>query len=208
MAALFLMKSTLTICPSIRPDKLELMLESFFKNTWDSDIIFFTEEGSITKFINQGFDSNPYYKYYHITNDDFIYHTEGWDERFRQRLKYKPGVCCANDLYLKGVLPVAPFISGNIVRCLGWLQMPKLYHLCGDVVWKIIGERIDSYHYFSDIVIEHNHPFRQDKKIEKDDVFNKTNSRLMYKKDHEALREWIAGESYEQIEKIKTELDL
>lgn len=189
-------KRLLTICPSIRDDRRKEMKESFIKTSKCSDIIFVFDKGSITELINKVFNIEWTYEYYHITNDDFIYHTDGWDMLMCDQCK---GVSYANDLMSN--IPTAPLIDGRIARTVGWLQMPKLYHLFGDIVWQKIGQELNVLKYHKDIIIEHKH--YMSRKAKKDSVYEKTNSPDMYNKDQKAYREWLKNESKEQIESIR-----
>lgn len=202
------MNKTLIVCPTVRPDKFKIMVNSLTETTRNCDIIHPNKPGSITKIMNNVFNKFSDYEYYHITNDDFVYKTKDWNELFIEKLENNPGICHANDKLLNGILPVAPFISGDIVRSLGWLQMPSLYHLCGDMVWDYIGKQINRLYYFKDVIIEHVHPLRKDIKVEKDSVFKLTNSKEMYRKDHEAYKIWLQENSFDQIEKLRFDLDL
>lgn len=104
---------------------------------------------------------------------------------------------------MKDALPVAPFISGGIVRNLTWIQQPLLTHLCGDMVWKVVGQGIGRIYYFDEVSIEHNHPFRSDKKILPDDTHKFTNSQKNFINDNEAFKRWLHDYSHLDIEKAR-----
>ncbi len=223
------MERILTICPSRgRYLKLDKMLRSFNNTSSDSDIVVaidfddpereqyqkiirshgvgqkIVHNMTYTQILNKIFNVFPDYQYYHITNDDFVYRTMYWDKEFIEVLREKGyGIAYGNDLYMQKTLPVAPCITGNIVRALDWVQLPTLTHLCGDMVWKSIGEKIKSLHYLKDVIIEHEHPFTQNKEIAEDETFKKTNSKRMYSRDCMAYREWVRNDMYHDIEKIK-----
>jgi len=161
-----------------------------------------------TQMLNMQFHLWPDYEYYHITNDDFIYKTQRWDERFIATLEeHSGGIAYGNDLYMGKNLPVSPLISRKIISTLGWLQLPSLTHLCGDMVWKVIGEGIKRLYYHNDVIIEHRHPLAS-VEIEKDDTFRKTNDPKMYHKDNEAFREWVVNQSYDDTKKVKDALEV
>ena len=225
------MNKLLTVCPTKnRPDKCAKMLESFEKTSFSSDVLFvlddderdiveyiklfkrykacgnleclFLKPSNITIQLNQVLSFSYYkdYDFYHITNDDFVYHTLGWDHILCDKIKGF-GISYGNDLFVKEKLPTAPVISGNIVRALGWLQMPKLTHLYGDSSWNIIGRHFNKLYYCKDVIIEHQHGLKN--KEYKDELFEHTNSQEMFAKDHKAMLDWIRGEYQDDIAKIK-----
>ncbi|MFQ5786499.1 MAG: hypothetical protein ACE5H1_00815 [Thermodesulfobacteriota bacterium] len=171
------------------------MTTSFNQTKTFSDLYITTQKGSITKLINDAFTKNPDYKYYHITNDDFIYKTTSWDKIIIDKLEFKGGgIAYANDLFSSD-LPTAPFITGDYARVLGWLQLPTLKHLSGDLVWRQIGLGLNRLYYLNEVIIEH--------KQEKDGVYEKTNSQEMYKKDGKAFKEWLYTQCPRDIEAIR-----
>jgi len=196
----------LTICPSIRKKEAVEMFKSFRETTIDSDIIFLHKEGSITKLINECFEHNKHYDYYHITNDDCIYQTIGWDVSLAEKLIQKGGgIAYGNDL-LGGVnLPTFPFISGKIARALGWLQLPPLDHLCGDMVWKAIGSGLNRLYYCPEVVIEHRHFLN--KKAPKTN-YEITNSSEMYNKDNATFRDWVHTQYKYDLDRINAQLEM
>lgn len=149
----------LTICPSInREDQLTKMLESFNDTRSISEIIICREKESITNIFNRIYKENPDYAYYHLTNDDVIYHTPSWDIKLTNVLEaYGYGISYGNDLFQGRNLPTFPMISREIIEATGWLQYPKLERYYGDSIWKIIGEDCGCLYYKPEVIIEHNH---------------------------------------------------
>jgi len=223
-------RKALAICPSRqRVEMCRIMCSSFLETRHDTDLVLVIDEDdpqyseyldlcfsnpilyyvnnksinmTYTQMLNHQYLSYPHYEYYHITNDDFVYFTDGWDRRFIQVLRdYGSGVAYGNDLYMGRNLPTAPFISAEVVRALGWVQLPTLTHLCGDMVWKVIGEGLESIYYLKDVIIEHKHPLVN--KAPKDVIFEKTNSKEMYSNDNAAFRHWVLNDSHDDIERIK-----
>jgi hypothetical protein len=220
----------LTVCPTReRPKLAKQMLDSFVATSTENNIMLFlvdeedekveeykslyTEEclmeiaprQTVTELINKAYTNYPDAGCYHITNDDFIYQTKGWDSIFVKKLEEKGyGICYGNDLLQMERMPTAPFISGNIVSALGWLQMPTLTHLGGDCAWMEIGKAIESIHYFPNVIIEHKH--YQARKAPIDNVYKKTNSGQMYQQDAQAFREWRSKEFNNDINRVRMAL--
>ena len=223
-------KKLLVICPTReRPDRAAEMLDSFAKtHSGDSLLIFVVDrcdsdlwrykelfkeyaeisryfirtQETITKHFNYIFECMPDADYYSCSNDDFIYRTPGWDSQLIRAIEDsgRPGIAYGNDQMGRGILPTTSVISGEIPRALGWLQMPKLTHLCGDLVYKALGNRINNLIYLEDVIIEHKHFLNR--KAEYDTTYARTNSREMYIKDNEAFRDWLKYDFDEDAEKI------
>ena len=194
------MNNCLVICPTYnRPAQLAEMVKSFYATSTCSDLILLTERGSITELINSvNYDK---YDFVSVTNDDFVYHTQGWDRMLIERIENKGyGIAFGNDGTNNKHLPSTCVISRNIVRPLGWIQYPKLDHLCGDVVWQYIGKAMNCLFYVQEVKIEHKHFLfgKSEKRF-----YERTNSREMYAKDNSVLREWVRKDSNEDIKRIK-----
>ena len=144
------------------------------------------------------------FKFFSVTNDDFVYRTEGWDVKMTHSINWwgnGTGISYANDL-LQGVhMPTTSIVSRDIVQALGWLQMPRLIHLFGDNVWKHIGQRCDCLWYHPEVTIEHRHFFAR--KAVEDEIYKRTNSKAMYDDDKANYIKWLYGEAPGDIDKVK-----
>lgn len=220
------MKPALAICPSReRPKRFRTMLESFVATSKNVELIAVVDEddptieeyrtlhdempdfelwinqkSNNTERINTVFECLPDYEFYHITNDDVIYRTDEWDVQFINILRTRPGIAFGNDLLFREDLCPTPFVTGDIVRALGWLQMPELTHLYGDNVWMILGKILKSIFYMEGIVIEHMHPIAG--KAETDEVYKRTNSDEMYKADEQAFFKWCASQALKDAKRV------
>lgn len=224
------MKQIIVICPSRgRPKMLGEMIQSFLKTSkismltigLDSDDPYLHEymrilkdqDSSIqfivlkprttTQIINEIAFLPSEAKFLSVTNDDFIYHTDGWDVILTEEIKSrgKVGIAYGNDLLQNQNMPTTNVISSEIIKTLGWLQLPTLTHLYGDSVWGYLGRQAECLYHRPDVIIEHKHYFS--KKVLKDETFLRTNSTEMYNRDHEAFADWVANQSKSDIEKIK-----
>jgi hypothetical protein len=199
------MNKNLVICPTYqRPAQFSLMVESFYKNSVCSDLIVLTEQGSITALINSV--NYTGYEYVGVTNDDFVYHTKGWDKTLIETLERKGyGIAFGNDGTNNSHLPSTCLMSTAIPKALGYIQLPTLTHLCGDMVWQYIGKKMNCLYYHPHVKIEHMHfLFGKAEKHE----YERTNSREMYINDNVIFKEWVTHESEKDINKIKVELGL
>jgi len=218
------MHKLLVVCPTRqRTERCKVMYESAKETALVSDFIFCVDEDdpcigqyisffewnkidfmisprkTTTELFNNTFILYPNYEFYCLTNDDFVFRTPGWDETLCQKGK----ICYGNDLLGGQALPTCPVIDGDLVRALGWLQMPGISYMYGDTVWKMIGEKLKNLKYFPDVIIEHCHWMNH--KAEIDDVYKTTNSARVYESDEKAYRKWRNEEMEKDIEKIRNQ---
>lgn len=218
----------LVICPSRnRPQECGRMIESFNKTSKMSslsialdnddpllkeyiDVIKNTASYTIdirkttTEIINSKWQyAASCFKWFSVTNDDFIYHTDGWDSKLISTLRLHggKGIVYGNDLLASKHIPTTSVVSREIVEALGWLQLPTLTHLFGDNVWSTIGQKCCCLFYRDDVIIEHMHVFGN--KMQPDDTHKQTNSPEMYKKDEAAFLSWLFNDSKNDILKVK-----
>lgn len=201
------MNRCLVICPTInRRDKFVKMIDSFYQTSQCSDLIMLNKKGSITDLINKvNFNK---YDYVSVTNDDFIYHTFAWDTVLINTIENKKGygIAFGDDGNNNTQLPTTAVMSTLLFQILGWIQLPTLNHLCGDMVWQYLGQKLNCLYYVSHVKIEHQHFMFQ--KSEKDSIYEKTNSKEMYRKDNEAFRHWVRNNSIEDINKLQRALEV
>ena len=142
----------LTICPSKRPHALIHMMDSFVTTSSKyTNIVVNYEIRPITEIFNKVFNEHPDEDYYMMLNDDIFFKTPLWDLELAQKGKISYG----DDCLQHENLPTFPMIDGNIVRALGWLQLPTLEKYCGDVCWRTIGKSLNILRYCPNVQIDH-----------------------------------------------------
>jgi len=123
----------------------------------------------------------PDYPMYHLTNDDFTYYTKHFDYRiYKAHQVFGKGVYYGNDMFQRKEMCTAPFIDTELIKAVGWAQMPELTHLYGDNVWYALSKGLDILNYLEQIIIQHEHPLITG---EEDDTFKYTNSEEMFRMD-------------------------
>jgi len=178
----------LCICPSKYPKKLDKMMDSFLiTRSKHTKIILNYENKSITSIFNEEFEKHPDYDFYFMANDDILFETPLWDLKLANKCKISYG----DDGFQGENLCTFPMIDGDIVRALGWLQMPLLKRYSGDVVWKYIGERCGILNYCKDVIITHKWEGCSDPELNIKDMSN--------------FIRWLPN-SYKDIIKIKNHL--
>lgn len=166
------------------------MLDSFYA-TASKDVDIITDlrmDLTVTEIINHAFKNNPKYDFYHITNDDVEYQTKDWD----LKLAVKGKITYGDDLLQGYGLCTFPMIDGDIVRALGWLQLPSLNRYSGDIIWKFLGQACNCLEYHPEVVIKHQWEGCEYPEINKDDM--------------KAFAEWLPW-SYRDVVKIKRVLN-
>lgn len=141
----------LIVCPTIYPEKLEKMNNSLFLTKSKNTHVIYSSEGTVTEAINNIFYKNPDYDFYFIANDDIVFNTPLWD----LELIVKGKISWGSDGIQNGNLPCFPMIDGDIVRALGWLQLPTLNRYCGDTVLGFIGKECGILNYCPNVSIKH-----------------------------------------------------
>lgn len=170
----------LTICPSFgRPELFKQMYESWGNTINENNTmivgldigdakvaqypknvnkVMCKADSTVTQVINSIWKENPDYDFYHIINDDVVFHTSQFDTKFLNIHKeYGDGVFYGNDLFQKKNLPTFPFVSACLPKALGYLQMPTLNRYCGDTVYGDIGRICNCLYYLPGVIIEHLH---------------------------------------------------
>jgi hypothetical protein len=220
------MKKLLTILPTKeRANKIGVTIESLL-STYDSsftDVILCIDEGDedmgkyqgiaddngflfyvnkavrFCDMINTVFKLHNGYDFYHVTSDDMVYETKGWDRELAVEGKVSYGLEPG-----KPGFPITSVVDGNMFRAMGWLSLPRVDMYCADNATYFIGKMMDRLNYRKDIVISHNHPYYGKGEW---DRTSKSNSRKEYRDlvnpDYQKMRKWLGGDILKDIEKIK-----
>ena len=165
-------------------------------------VINYKDNQTVTQLINSVFNLNPWYEFYSVTNDDFVYQSLAWDTR----LCRKKRICYGNDLCAGLSMPTTSCIDGDIVRALGWLQMPRLKYMCGDSVWKHLGLNLNILRYVPTVITEHCHWSANKREI--DTTSKKVNSPEIMRADNIAFRDWLHNDMRNDAKKVKDALGL
>jgi len=160
----------------------------------------------ITQIYNRvAFKLLPNYQIYHQANDDFRYRTKNFDKIIMKEFdKQGQGIYYGDDGFWKNEMCVAPFITSELIKATGWLQMTGLKHLCSDLVWQEIGEKLGIIYYIPRIYIMHDHP--ETTGIPKDATTLRVNSPQMYRHDKIEFSRWFRQDSQKDIALIRAAL--
>lgn len=210
-----------------RPEKLKRFLESWVKTTTglsdmlvvlDSDdstcdhlfhlfpSVMFKKDPptgeSFLKILNN--NATKYcvqYNYIGFNEDDAIFHTKHYEEKFIEKLKElgDNGIVYANDLINKKGRIYFPVMNSSIITRLGYMVPPTLRCMYADDFWRDLGSRLNSVHRFEEIIIQHLHYTRDDSVA--DDVSVQVDSNK--NRDHEAYTLYLKNSFELDLEKLR-----
>lgn len=139
-------------------------------------------------------------------DDDCLVQTDGWDEILSEPIKrIGYGISYGNDGIQGQLLPTKVMISTNITKALGFWCPPVLFHSYADDFWKLIGESINSLHYFRDVNMEHLHWLNG--KAPMDETYQ-SNTAEQTQQDKHAYGLYLRDNYYPDLEKLEKALGI
>jgi len=157
----------------------------FDDNTYDEII-----ERDIYPFIYERQESKPFIKILNdmavryaeryqcvaFMEDDCTYNTPGWETRILDKVNEigDNAIVWCNDLVNRDYVIGLPFMNSHIIRTLGWMATPRFSTLYVDHYWMALGKKLNTSHYFPNIIIEHRH-YTKGKRL-KDEISKKVES--------------------------------
>lgn len=139
-----------------------------------------------------------------VLNDDQVARTPGWDKAIASSLA-TPGIAYGDDLFQHDRLVTCPFISGAIVRALGWYALPTLEHLFIDNAWHDLGQALGVLRYHPELVFEHLHPFAG--KGDWDDTYERGNAKPVVDRDRTAYEWWRVHDMRHDVARVRGVLE-
>ncbi len=142
------------------------------------------------------------YKYLAFMADDIQFRTTDWDAKAIKMIEDHGGwgIFYGDDLFQGSRLPTHWVISANIVRLLGWMMLPSLWHLYCDNVMQELGRSLDMLYYDPGVVWEHCH--FQASKSPRDEIYSIVNSPAYADHDRAAFELWRQNGKNKDIQKI------
>ena len=219
-------KHLLIVVPTMgRPDMCREMLYSWKATQTDSDLVLvldaqdsqnipayinlacqfgvsiqICQTPTLAAAFNEGYHWRPVYDYYHMSNDDVIYHTKGWDKALMDAAgSTGVGVAYPDDMQFGAACATFPVIHGDMVRQAGWLMCPEMEYLHGDIIWQDLAKALGILHYVPEARLEHKHFIN--KKREADGRAEGYSEQ--FKKDKEKQLAWQASRGQQLLEKIR-----
>lgn len=136
--------------------------------------------------------------------DDHRVRTPGWDYALAKAAG-PWGVAYGDDGIQHEALPTATVMSADIVRVLGKMGPPTLYHMYIDNYWEALGRGLGHLVYMPNILIEHLHPSAG--LAEMDESYERTNAPEQYERDSAAWELYRRGQLLDDIEQVLWQRD-
>jgi hypothetical protein len=113
------------------------------------------------------------YEYVTMLGDDSRIRTPQWDTIMYEKIKNIP-LCIAygNDLLQGELLSTHVVMDSRIIRTLGSMTPPVLFHYYVDNFWLELGKELGTLTYFPDVILEHMHHATNKSKY--DDLYHET----------------------------------
>jgi hypothetical protein len=129
--------------------------------------------------------------------DDHRPRTIGWDAKIIATIEALPlAVVYGDDLVQRQNLATAVFMHADVVARLGWMVPPGQIHLYLDDFWMLLGNRLSTLTYLSDVVIEHCHPVAGT--APSDAGYVEVNAPEMYSHDQARFREFSTNGEFDK----------
>lgn len=132
--------------------------------------------------------------------DDHRVRTKGWDLELAEAAGHW-GMAYGDDGIQGEYLPTAMVMSADILRTLGYMGPPTLWHMYIDNFWLKIAQGLGTMAYRGHVKIEHLH--HSVGKSEVDASYNATNSERVYERDRLAWEQYLRGQYLDDMEKLR-----
>lgn len=98
------------------------------------------------------------YRYIGFIGDDIVFKTT-FESAFIEYLSsLTHGMAFADDTVWNGKLPTHPFITSKTILAVGFFGCPAVEHNYFDNYWSQVFNRLGTFKYFPEVVMEHMHP--------------------------------------------------
>jgi hypothetical protein len=139
------------------------------------------------------------YKYFSDANDDFIYHTPGWDEKLISVIEQNGGLGMAFGQTKN--LPTAAVWSARSLRALGWWMPPGFIHQYVDNIHRDLFSMAGQMYSVPDVNTEHRHACFG--AVPWDEGYNQIYKSPDAVKDAEAYEVWRRTRMMDDLRKLK-----
>lgn len=135
--------------------------------------------------------------------DDHLPRTDGWAQRYIAELRdMGTGIVYGDDGYQHENTPTQWAMTCDIVRAVGRRMVPApVDHLYCDDAVRDLGKAAGCLRYLPDVMIEHMHPSAG--KAERDEQYERVNSRTQYATDKPAYQRWLREELSNQAAAVR-----
>jgi hypothetical protein len=135
--------------------------------------------------------------------DDLRPSTPGWDKTLLERVNGKNIVTCNDGQQGNSRMSGITMFSGGVLRAMGYMFPPNFWHTYVDNVWEDIGRGANCWTYVDEVLITHEHPFRNqqiDPALADETTYKSYGQQA---RDIAAYQSWIATERDAVIARVK-----
>ena len=135
--------------------------------------------------------------------DDLRPQTVDWDKKLIAEITGKNIVTCDDGVQHDARMSGITVFSGGVLRAMGYMFPPHFWHTYVDNVWEDIGRGANCWTYVGDVLVEHDHPFRNqqlDPALADETTYKSYGQQA---RDVQAYQHWIATDKEAVIKRIK-----
>ena len=135
--------------------------------------------------------------------DDLRPKTPGWDTKLISHINGRNIVTCDDGVQHEARMSGITVFSGELLRTMGYMFPPHFWHTYVDNVWEDIGRLSGCWTYVPDVLVTHDHPFRNQKidPAQADDTTYKSYGQQ--ERDVQAYQHWQATERDAVVKRIR-----
>lgn len=134
--------------------------------------------------------------------DDHRPRTVGWDLKYLVALRsLRTGFVYGDDKMQSERLPTQIAMTSNVVKALGYMAPPQLFHMFVDNFWLALGRSTGSIRYLPDVVVEHMHPVNG--KSDWTEGHKRVNSAEVFRRDEETFRAYLRNDFDADVRKVQ-----
>lgn len=189
-------------------DKLDPEKDLYLKIDYPKDVtLIFTQSRSMGGKVQEVWEQFLDMDAVCLLNDDHILRTPQWDQKCLAQIN-GTNILGTNDGWVAPQrLCGATWFSGKVLRTIGYIFPPGIEHLYVDSVWEFLGARAQCANILMEVLVEHDHAFKDQTKAKNDDTHEK-----IYTKDwNDAQKEgtpawhfkkWLDNDSQKDSQKL------
>lgn len=140
------------------------------------------------------------YKYVGFIGDDIVFKTTFESEFIEHLSSTSHAMAFGNDGFWNGKLPTHPFVTSKTILAVGFFGCPAVEHNYFDNYWADIFNKLKTFKYFPNILMEHFHPVVD--KERPDTIYFEISNKM--NTDERKFKNYILNNFVEDIKKIES----
>lgn len=145
-------------------DKNDPQKDSYLQIDYPKSITLkLTESTTMGDKVREVWDEIVNFDWVGILNDDHLPRTKAWDQRVLSQVNGHNIVATNDGWVAPHRIAGAICFSGGLLRALGYMFLPGQHHLFSDDVWAYVSNRAQAGQLLMDVLVEHNHGYKNPK---------------------------------------------